>query len=96
MNFRPPAATDGSRDANRHAHGGMHRHGDGHHLGGIEVRIAQHLDGEINGADVMARRTQERSCRCDVEWLMAELIAGDQQDPHDQPRDESLVLRSVG
>ena len=56
----------------------MHRDGDRNQVGGVEVRVAKHLDGEVNGPDVMARLAQERTCGSDVERLMAELVTGDQ------------------
>ena len=80
--LRAAAGADGSRDGNRHPHRRVHRDGDGHELRRVEIRLIQRLDREIDGADAMPRRTEERGGRGDVEGLMAELVARDEQHSH--------------
>ncbi len=64
------------------AHRSVHRHREGNGLSPIRRPAIEWLDGEVEGADVVACSAKSAGGDGDVERLMAELIGGDDQDSH--------------
>ena len=72
-------AADLLRHAHSEAKGGVHGNGDGHEAGARRLRRVERLDGDIERFSSVAGPLEEGQRRGQRQWLMAELIAGDEQ-----------------
>jgi len=81
-NVRPSIGADGPGDGDRDTHRRVHRDSDRDDVREVEIRVAHRLNRQVHGADFMTGLAQEGRSRRNVEWLMAELIARDQEDSH--------------
>lgn len=62
--------------------GSVHRHRDGHPLRPGEIRVGQVVDCDVHRPHLVANITQGRRGRGEVNGLAAELVGGDEEDPH--------------
>ena len=64
------------------AHGGVHRHGERHAVGPVDIVCVERVEGDIDAANLVTSREQRAGGLGRVQWLVAQFVGGQQQRSH--------------
>jgi hypothetical protein len=72
-------------DLDGETHGRVHRDRDRHRVDAVDERRVPGVDRAVEAADLVAPPHESGRRRAEVQWLVAQLVGGDQQDLHASP-----------